>query len=342
MMQKKQITPMLSVIMSVFNGAKYLYETVDSILCQTCSDFEFIIIDDGSTDQSYIILKNYAKKDNRIILVRNENNIGLTSSLNHGLSMARGEYIARMDADDFSLPGRLEAQVAYLHANPEIGVLSVAARLIDSFGVLGHEIIFPADHTMLQWRMCFFENPIIHPGVMFRKKLVLAVGGYSEDFPAAEDYHLWYQLSVSTKLANLQEVFLYLRKHTANISSMFKEEQKHNTLKISALMISSVINEQVNINEMTNYRDFLWEKRELSRGNIIYASKIIYRIAKKMLRNLEIKNNVRMCIIGDAVRKISNLMESDEICFFDILKLKYLVLVLRINKIIVRNLRNMG
>ena len=104
--------------MSVFNGASYLGEAIDSILDQSFKDFEFIVIDDGSQDNTWEVLSDYAGKDSRLVLHRNKNNLGLTKSLNKGLNLARGEYIARMDADDISLSGRLEAQVNFLDTHP--------------------------------------------------------------------------------------------------------------------------------------------------------------------------------------------------------------------------------
>ena len=313
--------------MPVFNGEKYLKQSIESILNQTYSDFEFIIINDGSTDHSLDIISSF--KDSRIQCFENKENIGITRSLNHGLILARGEYIARMDADDFSLPGRLEAQVAHLDANPEIGVLSVAACIIDSAGVLSDSIVFPADHFSIQWRMCFFENPIIHPGVMFRKELVLAVGGYDENLTTSQDYILWCLLSAYTKFANLQDVFLYLRKHTENISIKYNQEQIYNIQKSCVLLISKILNEHVHFDEMLSFFDFLWKKSRLSKENIIYVSNIISHLAKTFLREiLDIKNDVRILIKNDANKKIFNLMKSKELCFIDILRLKCLILLI--------------
>jgi glycosyltransferase involved in cell wall biosynthesis len=146
--------PRISVVMSVYNGEKYLRQAIESILQQTYTDFEFIIIDDGSTDSSREIIQSY--DDKRIRLVINEQNIGLTKSLNKGIRLAKGEFIARMDADDISLPQRFEKQVAYLDSHPEVGVLGTYANIIDHRGKIINNIIFPTEHETILWTMLLF------------------------------------------------------------------------------------------------------------------------------------------------------------------------------------------
>ena len=127
-MDKNIKTPKITVLMPVYNGEKYLKESIESILKQTFRDFEFLIINDTSTDESEKIIRSF--KDSRIKLIKNEKNIGLTKSLNKGLDLAKGEYMARMDADDISLPKRLEIQVAFMDKNPKIGVIGAWAKVI--------------------------------------------------------------------------------------------------------------------------------------------------------------------------------------------------------------------
>ena len=127
--------PKISVVMSVYNGTPYLRECIESILNQTCKDFEFIIIDDGSSDNTWKILTEYANQNQQIKLFKNEENIGLTKSLNKGLKLAGGEYIARQDADDVSLPDRFELQTRFLDAHLEVGALGSSAEVIDEQGM---------------------------------------------------------------------------------------------------------------------------------------------------------------------------------------------------------------
>ena len=166
---------LLTVLMSVYNGSRFLREAIESILNQTFYDFEFIIINDGSTDRTAEILATY--QDKRIRIVRNSDNIGLTKSLNEGLKLARGKYIARQDADDISLPKRLERQISYLEAQPDIALLGTWANSIDERGKILWEMRPPSDPSLLRWSM-LFNNNMIHSSVMFNAAKAMDIGGY--------------------------------------------------------------------------------------------------------------------------------------------------------------------
>lgn len=156
--------PVVSVLMSVYNCEEYLREAVDSILNQTFMDFEFIIIDDGSTDSTAAILAEYERKFTRLC-IHHQTNQGVIASLNMGLELAQGKYIARMDADNVSLPERLAKQVDFLETHPEIGVLGTGAQIMDGYGNTSQTVQFPTQHGVLRRCLCFF-NPIVHPTVM--------------------------------------------------------------------------------------------------------------------------------------------------------------------------------
>lgn len=205
--------PQVTVLMSVYNGEKYLREAIDSILGQTFKDFEFLIIDDGSTDGSAAIIGSYS--DPRIRLIRNVKNIGLTRSLNKGLKLAKGQYIARMDADDISLPERLEKEVAIAGAYPEITVVTTGfANFVNSFGEDNRDIANNGGTDEIEW--IGFEdllegNKIFHGSVLFKRKNVLDIGGYNERLPTAQDYDLWLRVSKQAKIIKLK-IILYLRR----------------------------------------------------------------------------------------------------------------------------------
>jgi len=164
--------PSVSVIMSVYNGERYLREAIDSILTQTYTDFEFVIINDASTDASSGILAKYATHDSRIILLQNDTNLGLTKSLNIGLRLARGRYIARQDADDISLPHRFERQVRYLDEHPETMLLGAQCLLIDAQGMpIADRSHFPTTEMTIRWYL-LADNAIAHPTVLFRRSLI--------------------------------------------------------------------------------------------------------------------------------------------------------------------------
>jgi hypothetical protein len=292
-------TPEVSVLMSAYNGEKYLREAMDSILNQTFRDFEFIIVDDGSTDGTWQILTTYACRDPRIALIRNEGNIGLACSLNRGLALARGKYIARMDADDVSLPERLVRQVNFLDAHPEIGVLGCGVQVIDGCGNGSHIWRFPAECGSLRWCLLFY-NPIVHPTVMMRREAVDRAGGYSADMLTAQDYDLWRRLSRVTRLSNLQDVLLFLRKHEDSITSVHLAQQLENWVRISQLMMSGVLGEDVPI-ELAQH---LWSQEFETPKDVLRAARLIYRLCRASVADSELSTAEKRTIRRDAASRL--------------------------------------
>jgi glycosyltransferase involved in cell wall biosynthesis len=223
--------PKVSVLMSVYNGESHLGEAVESILNQTFTDFEFIIVDDRSTDSTWSILSEYAARDKRIVLQQNKNNIGLAKSLNKGLAIARGEYIARQDADDISLSVRFANQVEYLDKNIEIGVLGTEVELIDDRGrpILDFSPPFlPTTPGMVRWAL-FFRCCLHHPTVMVRRRVYNNFGGYDPGCPHAEDYELWLRLAVAKiKICNVQQKLVRLRKHSGSVTNVHEKVHRRN------------------------------------------------------------------------------------------------------------------
>ena len=213
--------PRVSVLMTVFNGLSYLAETIDSILNQTYTDLEFIIFDDRSTESGvWETLTKYAEKDQRIRLFRNEENMGQTKSLNKGLKLAKGEYIARQDADDISLPDRFEQQVALLDRESAIVFVSSEMEFIDSNGCSLGTTKLSCDPDLVPWYLLFYNYIQGHSQVMFRREQVISLGGYSESFYSPiQDYELWSRLVKSGKCAIIPSVLLKLRKHGNSFSS---------------------------------------------------------------------------------------------------------------------------
>ena len=202
--------PEVTVLMPVYNGASFLPEAIESILRQTFRDFEFLIIDDGSLDDSCSIVERYG--DPRIRLLKNATNLGIVARLNQGFRCARGKYIARMDCDDISLPARLQKQYDYMEAHPDV---RVCGTWIDCFGELKERWRYPLEHREIACRM-LFSSPIGHATAMFRRQLLGEQHAcYAEDFPCAEDYELWSRLCLVTQLANLGEVLYRYRRHRA-------------------------------------------------------------------------------------------------------------------------------
>lgn len=213
--------------MSVRNGAPYVLEAVESILSQTMRDFEFIIVDDGSTDATRRIIRECMSRDGRIVLMEKPFT-GLADSLNIGLRRARAPVIARMDADDVSLPERLRVQFSWLSRHTEVGVLGTGCRIIDAEGEFtGRRVSASGDRRSIIRCILRPGNsvPIIHPSVMMRADVALRAGGYSERMLVCEDTDLWLRVSAFSELHVIPDVLLLLRKHPGCVSIVRRPDQ---------------------------------------------------------------------------------------------------------------------
>jgi glycosyltransferase involved in cell wall biosynthesis len=223
------INPTISVVMSVYNAEHYLKDAIESVLQQTYGNFEFIIINDGSSDGSLKIIQDYKLKDHRIVLINRENR-GLIASLNEGLSIAKGKYIARMDADDICIPSRLEKQLIFLENNPEFGVVGSRAVSIDGDGKVIRKLNPPKMDFLIK-SMLLFGNCIIHPSVMINRKNLSNELYYSSEFLHAEDYELWSRVSKKNrgKFYILGEPLIFYRIVKTSISRASADRQAQMT-----------------------------------------------------------------------------------------------------------------
>jgi glycosyltransferase involved in cell wall biosynthesis len=208
----RDAVPTVSVVLPVHNGEPYLAEAIESILGQTFGDFELIAVDDASTDNSRRRLDDAAARDSRINVVDGQD-CGLVGALNLGLSLARGEFIARMDADDISQPSRFARQVSYLRDNPDIAVVGSAITLIDASGAVVREVSYPLAPADVERFLMEVGSALAHPAVMARRKAMLSVGGYRKLFQHSEDYDLWLRMVERYRLANLPDRLLRYRQH---------------------------------------------------------------------------------------------------------------------------------
>jgi len=224
--------------MSVHDDLRYLPAAVDSILGQTFDDFEFLVLDDGSADGSADYLSRL--DDPRVRVVFNGENLGLTRSLNRGLDLAEGLYLARMDADDIAAPERLARQVEFLDATPRVGIVGSSRVLIDEAGDVVAQAP-AAEHDLdIRWK-CLLGNPFAHPAVMLRLDLLNAHGlRYDEQYRTAQDYELWSRLLEVTKGHNLPEPLLRYRLR-AGVSRMHKTEQLRNHDRIARASIQRLV-----------------------------------------------------------------------------------------------------
>ena len=207
--------PLISVLLPIFNAERFLAEAIQSVLNQTYPNFELIILNDGSTDGSDEIVKSF--DDKRIKYFTHEN-IGLAATLNKGLSLACGEYIARQDNDDVSLPERFEHQMDYLLSHIDVDLLGTAAEIIDERGQSTQRSHHhPTDNISLKWAL-LFNNPFVHSSVIFKKSKAMACGGYNTNTSYFEDYHLWSAMAQQGKIANLPNILLKYREVNSGMS----------------------------------------------------------------------------------------------------------------------------
>jgi glycosyltransferase involved in cell wall biosynthesis len=224
--------PVVSVVMSVFNGERFLREAVESILRQSFRDFEFIIIDDGSTDKSGSVLDSYQRSDARVRVLHQENR-GLIDSLNRGCGLAQGTYIARMDADDIALDDRLMWQVERMEKNRALGLLGGAAEWIDATGKSLGIHRYPGENHMMRSAL-HDGSPFAHPTILMRREAFVSAGGYRPTVVDAEDYDLWLRIADRFELGNLQAVIVKYRIHPGQISERKCEQQALSSLAARA------------------------------------------------------------------------------------------------------------
>jgi len=243
----------VTVLMPVYNGERYLIDSISSILNQTYKNFEFLIIDDGSTDLTSEIIESF--NDPRIRLVNNKKNIGLTRTLNKGIKLSRGKYIARMDADDISLPERLKKQVDFMEEYQGIGV---CGTWLKTTGSKKNNIRkSPINHEEICAYM-FWDSPIWHPTAMIRKEVLTDNNlYYDESISRAQDYKLWIDISNITKLANIPEVLLLYRIHNKQISKL-----KNNPAGLRNKIFEDFFNRPLAENEI-NMIELMYSPKEI-------------------------------------------------------------------------------
>lgn len=224
--------PDITVLLPVYNGEEFIADAVNSILGQTYSNFVLLIIDDGSLDDTGKILEEMAARDPRIRLVRRENR-GLIATLNEGMAICRTELIARMDADDVALPTRLALQKNFMDANPNVAVCGTEVILYEKGSSVSYRTNAPFDV------LCLFGSPLAHPTVMFRRSIVLKVGGYRASMLAAEDYDLWVRIcQAGFCIANIPKKLLLYREHPNNSRRTYRRLQRKTTQLIWMKQIS--------------------------------------------------------------------------------------------------------
>lgn len=301
----KQFSPAISVVLPVFNGGAFLQAAIESVLNQTFTNFELIILNDGSTDQSIQIIKHFAAKDSRIVVVDRENH-GLVATLNEGIELARASVIARMDADDVCDLHRFEYQLAYLEANSDCVAVGSRVLLIDPDGLpikvfveaLGHEDIDSGN-------MLGVGSHICHPTVMFRRDVALSIGGYREQFKYAEDVDFFLRLAEVGSLENLSEVLLYYRQHLNSVGYAYTQAQMHSArasvkeaCRRRKLPIPSDFHELDTAGTVQTHADIhrKWAWWSISGGHLVTARKHALKAAR--LQPISLKSwKLALCVL---------------------------------------------
>jgi len=220
--------PLVSVIMPNYNNEKYLAEAIESILNQTYKNFEFVILDDCSTDNSWNIIQNYAKKDNRIKAFRNKKNLKIVKTRNKGFELMSptSKYIAIFDSDDVSMPERLEKQIAFLEKNPDYGLIGTHTYIINESSEIIASRKYETDLKKIIKNM-LKKSPVAQPSVMVRTSVLEDVGHYNEKYTRCQDYELWFRIAKSFKIGNLDEFLIKYRvSKTQGKSTHLKETLK--------------------------------------------------------------------------------------------------------------------
>jgi len=224
--------------MPAYNAEKYIGEAIESILNQTFRDFEFIIIDDCSTDKTWEIIQNYSKIDSRIISLKNIKNSRICITLNRGIEIAQGKYIARMDADDWSYPNRLEKQVMFMDNNPDIvlsgGAIEVCGNNLNILNTRKYNITDSEIRDKI-----FRYSPFCHPATMYKTIKAIESNGYDERLADAEDYDFYFRMGLLGKFGNLKDTILRLRTSRTSISRTRSRRQEKLTLLIRKLAVNN-------------------------------------------------------------------------------------------------------
>lgn len=297
-----QKMPLISVIMPCYNADKYVFEAIWSILNQTQNNLELIIIDDCSIDNSVSVIESI--KDSRVFLIKNSFNYGVSLSLNTGIEHAKGDYIARMDADDFSLPTRFEKQLQFLNSNPHIDICGCASTIIDSQNEPIEELNVSINPEEIKAKM-IFENQFVHPTV-FAKSNVFKKNRYDLSYSnVCEDYELWLRILPEYKFGNLKEKLLKYRIHQNNVSNTKKNTEKKREL-LSKMFLNFFDKHQLSVSEneiLLHINNLFLQKKEYVNYFKLNNNGINYLLWNQKLNNFSQK---QLFINSTYLQKIRN------------------------------------
>ncbi len=265
-------SPTVSVLLPVYNGERFLSEAIESILAQTYTDFELIIVDDGSKDGSAEIIREHARRDERIRFFQLKENCGQFGALNRGLAEARGEYIARMDSDDISLPRRFEIQVQFLLSCPEIGVVGAGRKQVDENLKSLRDIDFPLHHAQIVINLFFGAWSIGGAEAVFRREVLAAMGGFNSQVLMG-DWELYCRLVARARFANVAERLYWARRHKSNITATRRKRLNQEWRDVRASWIKRLWSERSGdrLDRLDRFyagEKFSWAERRILRKDL--------------------------------------------------------------------------
>jgi len=300
--------PVISAILPVYNGQDHLAECIDSVLHQSYSNFEFIIVDDASTDSTPQILKKHSNQDDRIIVITNPVNQKQTISANTACKNARGKYIARMDADDVALPKRFEKQLEFLEANPNVGMVGSWTDTISETGKIVGQWKTASEPGVLNWNL-LFGTSFAHSSVMMRSNLVKKVGYYQS--PEAEDYDLWSRISRIAKVANIPEILQQKRVWGGQLALKVPTETRDCVLQIMQKNINYLLNNSnLDLEMIKNIRMVSDKTTKIQDSQLISDTKNILRqLYSKYLSKFDLTKIEKKQVSRDIFQKLHTLAD---------------------------------
>jgi glycosyltransferase involved in cell wall biosynthesis len=270
-----KLDPLVTVLMPVYNAGAFLRPTMETILGQTYRDFEFLIINDCSTDDSLETIRSFS--DPRIRVHTNERNMGQTKSLNVGLPLARGKYVVVNDADDYSLPRRIETQLDFITKNPEYPVVGTSCYIMDREGKILRTFHRPTDPREIQLQF-LSDTPMTHGSVIMQKDAILAMGGYNEDFRIIQDYELWSTLMrKGARVMNIPDILVVIRTFADSISFRERDAQTLENGKTIQANVQAMTGLAISLDEAVRQRHFFVAPERLSREAFEQAEQLFIR-----------------------------------------------------------------
>jgi len=298
------LSPKITVVMPAYNAEKYLGDAVNSILDQSFRDFEFIIINDGSIDNTASILEKYKKLDPRVS-VYHQDNQGMIAALNRGCRLARGKYIARMDADDVSFADRLERQLRYIEEHPDIGILGTWIS-IEKNGHIVDRWCPPTRSKRLKWEL-FFGVCVAHPSVLIRREVLERLNFYRPDASHGEDGDLWFRANGITEFGNVPEVLLKYRVWQKSTSQVHSQLRRQTHVNLLASFIKEVSNLQPPLEAIAGLRQLRVGPRFQTIDQIRLTASLIEKLYQSFMKRNDLEPQERREIAFDAAKKIASL-----------------------------------